>query len=93
MKKIKKFIEHAVPNKNNNLLLPGFPQQLLKVIKYYCSGSSRPGVKNNFLKCWKQCASTGSSRKHTSNAHAHTNHSQCTGSTGHGVLPGSQLKK
>ena len=31
------------PDKSNNLLLPGFQTQLLKVIKYYCSGSSTPG--------------------------------------------------
>ena len=79
----------------------------LEVIKYYCLRSSTPWLQKLLEPMRKHkgqsqaqavsrkhtVASTGSSRKHTSNAHAHTNHNQCTGSTGHGVLPGSQLKK
>jgi hypothetical protein len=90
------------PDKSNNLLLPGFQTQLLKVIKYYCSGSSTPGsliLLEPMRKHRKQSQAHSrkhrqrDSLKHTINAQAHTNHDQCTGSTGHGVLPGSQLKK
>jgi len=67
------------PDKSNKILPIIRLTAALKVIKYYCLGSSRPGsliLLETVASTGRQSqaqgavASTGSSRKHTSNAHA-----------------------
>ena len=49
MKKIKKFIGHAVPDKSNKLLLPESKTQLLLVINYYFFQTMFQGLQKNFF--------------------------------------------
>jgi len=66
------------PDKSNKILPIIRLTAALKVIKYYCLGSSRPGS----LILLETVASTGSSRKHREQSQAHEQCARTSRGTG-----------